>query len=1179
MKVKRRIVIVLAAALAIIIMTAMGVYAADYEVLETDVSTPSSGCVMLGVYGSYHSDAQAALDRINEIRHEACYDGKTPDPRNSSRMLSPTDYVPMKWSTSLEKIARIRAVEGGIARGHVRHNGKSWSSISYGGISTSAENLAYNNSSSMVYSVNAWYEERNDWVEGNEGENIVTGHYESLINPSYTYVGLGLFESDAGPRPCNCAGEFSSSAGNLGTTFLNAPKNVMQKIEVKEDYIDDYYINQRAELNLTGQQKLEFRVKDTVPGGKSSSKLWVIDPITWSSSNSGIVSVASDGTATGKGLGTATVTARTSSKTASLSITVTCKHNYEFGEPDASGKCKGTCTICGDTINIVPPTQFTAFWRNDKTSTSTSYSSRLPSDNPNGSNVGIMIDYINGDAGYQDMVVETSDPVGAPVTETYYGFSIGVQTAGLVDVHIYPKYNPAAGKTYTLRFGDEGSANIGDAEATLGTLEYTYNGSAIKPSVSVTYNGKPLNTSDDYTVSYEDNINAGTAKAIVTGKGIWSGTITKEFTINPADISGSARVTLSPTSYVCDGTPKEPSVTVTYSSKTLTKGTDYDVEYTNNIYLGKATATVTGKGNYTGSKSADFQMTHTNHDYSETIHKAPTCTEEGSATYTCTVCRYSYDKTLPATGIHTPVTDAKVDPTCTKTGLTEGSHCSVCGNVLTEQTIIPALGHTPGKPVHENEVAASCTKGGSYDEVVYCSVCKDEVSRDSKTTEALGHDYQDIPGTAVAPSCTEPGKEANKKCSRCNDILTGKDIAPLGHTPAQPVHENEVAASCTEGGSYEEVVYCVVCKDELTRDTKSVKPLGHDYQNVPGTAVDPSCTKPGKEANKKCSRCNDILTGKDIAALGHTPGKPVHENEVAASCTEDGSYEEVVYCSTCNVELSREPKTAEATGHSWGEWTVTQAATTSSTGLKERKCKNCDATEQEEIAKVAPAPAAPTVPPVITGDISPENPVSAAAVEKQLTTAMNDSDPKGSSFGLLQAKGVSKSKKSVTVSWKRIGGAKTYIVYGNKCGKGNPYRKLMEVNGTSFTQQGLKKGTYYKYIVVAVDGDKALASSKTIHVATKGGKVGNDKSIKVAKSVLKKAKSLKKGKTLKLKAKAVKASGMKVKKHRVITYESSNPKVATVSKKGVVKATAKGTCYIYAYAQDGVSKKIKVNVK
>ena len=930
MKVKRRIVIVLTAALAIIIMTAMGVYAADYEVLETDVSTPSSGCVMLGVYGSYHSDAQNALNRINEIRHEACYDGKTPDPRNSSRMLSPSDYVPMKWSTSLEKIARIRAVEGGIARGHVRHNGKASNSISYGGISSSGENLAYNYSTSMVYSVDAWYEERNDWVEQNQG--TVTGHYTSLINPSYTYVGLGLFESDAGPWPCNCAGEFSSSAGSLGTTFLNAPKNVMQKIEVKESYIDEYYINQRADLNLTGQQKLEFRVKDTVPEGKSSSKLWVIDTITWSSSNDGIVSVASDGTATGKGLGTTTVTATAGSKTASLSITVTCKHNYEFGEPDASGKCKGTCTICGDTINIVPPTQFTAYWRNDQTATSEYYSSLLPSDNPNGSNVGIMFSNIDGDTGYQDMVVETSDPVGAPVTKLGSTFSIGVQTAGLVDVHIYPKYNPAAGKTYTLRFGDEGSANIGDAEATLGTLEYTYNGSAKKPSVSVTYDGKPLSTSYDYTVSYEDNINAGTAKAIITGKGIWSGTITKEFTINPADISGSARVTLSPTSCVCDGTPKEPDTTVTYSGKTLTKGTDYDVEYTNNVYLGKATATVTGKGNYTGSKSADFQMTHTDHDYSETINQAPTCTEEGSATYTCTVCRYSYDKTLPATGIHTPVTDAKVDPTCTKTGLTEGSHCSVCGNVLTEQETIPALGHTPGKPVQENEVAATCTKDGSYDEVVYCEVCNDELSREAKTSEALGHDYKDIPGTAVAPSCTEKGKEADKKCSRCEDTITGEAIAALGHTPGTPVHENEVDATCTDNGSYEEVIYCEVCNDELSRDSKTSEALGHDWGKW--TETTPATCIAGGVETRTCKR-----------DATHTETRNTDPKQDAHSWGEWTKINDEQHQRVCRNDANHK----ETGDHSWDEGVETTPASETEDGVKTYTCSVCGATKTEDI--------------------------------------------------------------------------------------------------------------------------------------------------------------------------------------------------------------------------------------
>ena len=101
-----------------------------------------------------------------------------------------------------------------------------------------------------------------------------------------------------------------------------------------------------------------------------------------------------------------------------------------------------------------------------------------------------------------------------------------------------------------------------------------------------------------------------------------------------------------------------------------------------------------------------------------------------------------------------------------------------------------------------------------------------------------------------------------------------------------------------------------------------------------------------------------------------------------------------------------------------------------------------------------------------------------------------------------------------------------------------------------------------------------------IHVATKGGKVGNHKKVTVKKSVIKKAKKLKAGKSLKLKAKAVPQSKKrKVKKHVAVRYESTNTNIVTVSKKGVVKAKAKGTCHVYAYAQDGVFKKIKITVK
>ncbi len=127
----------------------------------------------------------------------------------------------------------------------------------------------------------------------------------------------------------------------------------------------------------------------------------------------------------------------------------------------------------------------------------------------------------------------------------------------------------------------------------------------------------------------------------------------------------------------------------------------------------------------------------------------------------------------------------------------------------------------------------------------------------------------------------------------------------------------------------------------------------------------------------------------------------------------------------------------------------------------------------------------------------------------------------------------------------------------------------------------LKKGTYYKFIIVAFDKNNNVVSiSKVIHVATKGGKVGNPKSVTVKTSVLKKAKKIKKGKALKLNAKTVAQSKKStVKKHVGLRYESTNKKIATVNKNGTVVAKKKGTCYVYAFAQNGVFRRIKIVVK
>ena len=117
------------------------------KILETDVAEASDKCTMLGVYGSYFSQAQEALDRINEIRKEACESGNVPDLRNPSRMLAPEDYSPLKWSRDLESIARIRAAEAAVCRGflssdHYRPNNAHTFSITYNGVPSSAENLA-----------------------------------------------------------------------------------------------------------------------------------------------------------------------------------------------------------------------------------------------------------------------------------------------------------------------------------------------------------------------------------------------------------------------------------------------------------------------------------------------------------------------------------------------------------------------------------------------------------------------------------------------------------------------------------------------------------------------------------------------------------------------------------------------------------------------------------------------------------------------------------------------------------------------------------------------------------------------------------------------------------------------------------------------------------------------------
>ncbi len=167
------------------------------------------------------------------------------------------------------------------------------------------------------------------------------------------------------------------------------------------------------------------------------------------------------------------------------------------------------------------------------------------------------------------------------------------------------EYTGTVEKTFTIKGIDISGQGFA---VTLSESEYTYDGKAKEPAVTVT-NGTEKLTGADFTVKYENNVNPGTAKAIVTGAGGYTGTVTKEFTIEASkDISSAGfTVTLSETEYTYDGKAKKPAVTVTKGTEKL-RGTDFTVKYENNIKPGTAKAIVTGAGVYTGTVTKKFTI-------------------------------------------------------------------------------------------------------------------------------------------------------------------------------------------------------------------------------------------------------------------------------------------------------------------------------------------------------------------------------------------------------------------------------------------------------------------------------------------------------------------------------------------------------------------------------------------
>ena len=381
--------------------------------------------------------------------------------------------------------------------------------------------------------------------------------------------------------------------------------------------------------------------------------------------------------------------------------------------------------------------------------------------------------------------------------------------------------------------------------------------------------------------------------------------------------------------------------------------------------------------------------------------------------------------------------------------------------------------------------------------------------------------------------------------------------------------------TCTENGS--QSIHCDVCNTINQDRVRVIKATGHKWSDWEVTK-EASETEEGSR-RRVCENDKTHVEIEVIPVLAHVH-KLTKTEARKATCTEDGNKEYYV-CSSCKKlfadadigkEINKEDTVVKATGHKVVKDSAVPATTTT-TGLSEGS--HCSVCGQIIVAqKVIPKKD-------VKGDVNDS--ISVNDVEKKITANRNDGDIAGSTFKILQLRAKKTGRNYINLSWTKVKGASGYIIYGNRCNSARKVYSLKKVVSTTRTSAKitkLNKGTYYKYTAVAykttTEGQKVIASSKTIHVATIGGKVGNYKKVKLNKKKVK----LKSGKIFKIEAEQLpEKKKLKVKRHRGICFESSNSSIATVSSSGKVKAKKKGTCVIYIYSQSGTFNKMTVRVK
>ena len=575
-------------------------------VMEAEAATPP---VKIKVtYGQ--TEARAMLADINAFRTSEtdawCWD-------MSDSTKQPCLTTELEYDYELERVAMQRAAEIALSYDHTRPNGKACFTAYPSGYRGMGENIAAGYASAAEV-FDGWKEENESYAGQGHRRNMLSAKFKAVGIGHVVYQGCHYWVQEFGDRVKNGAASGANDDTQIvdvdvASSYITAVKTNLDDVSLKVGekataadfslalnvvnqwgYQKDCVIENACSAKIEDETIASLSDDAVITGLKSgTTKIWISNPfgsdfyrtitVTKGTEDKGEISVEpiADQTYTGSAL-TPKVVVKAGSKVLTQNVDYTVLYSNNVNVGTASVKITGKGSYKGS---------YTENFKIVACSIAQATCSRITDQTYSGKAIEPVLTVT-----YKNRTLRKG-------TDYTVSFKDNVKI-GTATVIITGKGNFEGTKEITFKITKP-------SEITVESIaDQTYTGSALTPKVVVKEGSKVLTKNVDYTVSYSNNIKVGTASVKITGKGSYKGSYTVNFKILPCAISKAGIRKIIDQRY--NGNEIKPSVSLTYKYKTLKKGTDYTVSYSNNINAGTATVTITGIGSYEGTASTTFQI-------------------------------------------------------------------------------------------------------------------------------------------------------------------------------------------------------------------------------------------------------------------------------------------------------------------------------------------------------------------------------------------------------------------------------------------------------------------------------------------------------------------------------------------------------------------------------------------